>query len=133
MSHENLELIRRFYELAREGSWQQIEFLSEDVVYRPIAEITEADEYRGREGFRSYMKSFFEGGWAEGLEYEQPTLRASGDKVIARIQFAGKGRSSGLDFTARVFVVHTIRDGRIVRVEDFIERKDALASAGVSP
>lgn len=130
MPHEPLELVRRFYELSRAGGWQQLELLSGDVVYRPIAEITEAGEYRGRDSFRRYMESFFDSGWAEGLEYPEPSLWVNGDSVIARIEFAGHGRTSGLDFTARVFVVHTVRHGKIVRVEDFIDRADALAAAG---
>lgn len=132
MSSENVELVRRFYELARRPGWEQLELLAEDVLYRPIAEITETGEYHGRGGFRHYMEQFFEGEWAEALAVEPTSLRDYGDRVIARMQFAGHGRASGLGFTARVFVVHTVRDGMIVRVEDFADRAAALEAAGVS-
>lgn len=132
MSSENVELVRRFHELARGPSWEQLELLAEDFIYRPIAEITETGEFHGRGGFRHYMEQFFESEWAEGLAAEPTSLRDYGDRVIARMQFAGHGRASGLDFTARVFIVHTVRDGMIVRMEDFVDRAAALAAAGAS-
>jgi ketosteroid isomerase-like protein len=35
-----------------------------------------------------------------------------------------------LDFAARVFQVFTFGDGQIVRIEDFLDRDDALRAAG---
>jgi hypothetical protein len=52
MSGENLEVVRRFIDLGRDRDWSQLEMLAEDVVYRPIAEVTETGEYRGRAGYR---------------------------------------------------------------------------------
>jgi ketosteroid isomerase-like protein len=130
VSRENLELARWFIELGRKGDWSRLALLAEDVLYRPIAEITETGEYHGREGFRRYMEGFLEDGWAKDLSFEGTSFRAYGDKIIVRIQLSGHGRASGLDFGARVFQVLTFRNGQIARIEDFIDRSDALRAAG---
>lgn len=126
----NLELASRFVELGRKGDWERLELLADDVLYHPIAEITEAGERRGRDEFRRYMEDFFESEWAQGLSYGETTLRPHGDSVIVRIQLKARGRQSGLDFDARVFQVLTFSDGRIVRIHDFLDRDEAITAAG---
>jgi ketosteroid isomerase-like protein len=130
MSEENLEVARRFIELGRRGDWSRLDLLADDVVYRPIAEITETGEYHGRNGFRRYMEGFLESEWADDLGFEGTTFRDYGDAVIVRIQLSGLGRVSGIDFSGRVFQVLTFSGGEIVRVEDFLDRSDALRAAG---
>lgn len=130
MSKENLEVAHRFIELAQKDDWSRLELLAHNVVYRPIAEITETGEYRGREGFRRYMESFFESDWAKDLTIESTSFRDFGDAVVIRIQLRGQGRASGLGFGARVFQVLTFSDGEIVRIEDFLDRGEALKAAG---
>jgi ketosteroid isomerase-like protein len=133
VSEENLELARRFIELGRCGDRRQLDLLAQDVRYTPIAEVTEAGEYHGRDGFRRYMKGFIESGWAEDLTWEATSYTDHGDAVIVRLQFAGKGRTSGLNFDARVFQVLRFQGGEIVSVEDFLRRDDALRAAGEVP
>jgi hypothetical protein len=100
----NLELAQRFVDLARKVDWRQLDLMAEDVVYRPIAEVTETGEYHGRDGYRRYMEAFLEGEWASDLEFGPTTLREYGDAD----------------------------DGLIVRVEDFIDRDMAVAAAGAA-
>lgn len=130
MSSENVELVRRFIELGRRGDWTRLDLLAEEVVYRPIREITETGDYAGREGYRRYMEGFLESGWAKDLTFEATSFRDYGEAVIVRIELTGSGRASGLDFAARVFQVVTLRDGEIVRIEDFLDRDEALEAAG---
>ena len=130
MSVDNLELARRFIALGRQGDWSRLDLLSEDVVYRPIVEITETGEYHGRAGFRTYMQGFLEAEWAENLAFEGTSFREYGDAVVVRIELSGEGRASGIDFSARVFQVLTFSAGEIVRVEDFLHRDDAMKAAG---
>jgi ketosteroid isomerase-like protein len=131
MSSENIELVRHFYELQRQGDERHLELLAEDLVYRPVAEITETGEYYGRDGYRRYVDTFLTDIAWRDLEWTDTSYRVSGDNVIVRIEMAGHGRSSGAGVSARVFVVLTIRDGMIARVEDFVDRDEALAVAGL--
>jgi ketosteroid isomerase-like protein len=115
----NVEVVRRFYQRAGLGDWSVLELLFEDLEYRPIAEIVGSGEYRGREGFRGYVEDF-ETAWSD----------EHGDSVISRVELRGHGRTSGLELATRVFQVFTLRDGKIVRLEDFVDRAEALAAVG---
>jgi ketosteroid isomerase-like protein len=132
MSEENVEIVRRFWDLYREGRWSNLDLLSEDLIYRPTPEMPETGEYRGREGYRRYLEGFFNEDWSQDLTAKPTSFRDCGDRVIVRVEFSGHGRASGLDLTGRVFQVFTLRDGEIVRIEDFIQRSKALEAAGVA-
>jgi ketosteroid isomerase-like protein len=129
VSEENLELARRFIELGRRRDRHQLDLLAQDVRYVPIAEVTEAGEYHGRDGFHRYMKGFIDSGWVEDLRWEATSYTDHGDAVIVRIQIHGRGRVSGLSFDTRVFQVLTFRNGEIVSIQDFLRRDDALQAA----
>ncbi len=49
-----------------------------------------------------------------------------------RAYFRGRGRGSGVEVDARFYDVYTLRNGKIVRVDEFAEREDALEAAGLS-
>jgi anthranilate synthase/aminodeoxychorismate synthase-like glutamine amidotransferase len=128
----NAQLVRRFYALVQEPGWAQLELLADDVVYRPIAEIADGRECHGREAFRAYMEEFFYGGDWGDVAFAHTSYREHGDKVIARVAMTGQGRASGAEVQGRFFSVSTVRDGRIVELEDFTDRSEALAAAGLS-
>jgi len=125
----NVATVERFMELGLAGDWSRLELLAADVVYRPIAQVAEAGEYHGPEGFRRYMVEFFESDWADDLTYEVTDLEQHGDSVLARVKLTGTGHASALPFGARVFVVFTFRDGKIAGIADFLDRDDALRAA----
>jgi ketosteroid isomerase-like protein len=131
-TRQNVELVRRFYELAqtyRHGRWDHLELLATTIVFRPIAEWPDAGERRGREQFREFMESFWSGEEWQELAYVATSQFGIGDKVITRIELAGRGRGSAADTRGRVYNVATIDSGRIVCLEDFTHRDDALAAA----
>jgi ketosteroid isomerase-like protein len=128
MSEANLEIARRMHAAIKRRDWDDLDMLADDLVYHPIAEIADAGEYHGRQGFRGYVESFVTSGWVDDLTYEA-SFQEYGDSVIVRIQFSGQGRASGLDFRARVFEVLSFGDGKIVRIEDFTDRDEAIAAA----
>lgn len=121
--------VERFLELGRTNDPTRLDLLADDVVYRPIAEVTEAGEYRGRDGYRGYMDDFFEGDWADNLTYDVEEVEPLGHAVMTRVKLSGVGHASELPFGARVFIVFTLRDGEIVRIEDFLDRDEAVRAA----
>ena len=55
----------------------------------------------------------------------------SGDRVVATVHLRGRGRGSGVEIDARFYEVYTLRDGKIVRMDQFTERSEALEAAGL--
>jgi hypothetical protein len=47
-------------------------------------------------------------------------------------RFRGRGRASGAEVEGRHFEVYTVRDRKVIRVEEFSERGEALEAAGLS-
>ncbi len=47
-----------------------------------------------------------------------------GDRVVATLHFHGRGRGSGVETDARFYEVYTVRDGKIVRMDEFTERSE---------
>jgi ketosteroid isomerase-like protein len=58
-------------------------------------------------------------------------VRDYGDAVIARVQFSGHARASGVVSPWRAFSVFWLRDGLITRIEDYADRAEALKAVGL--
>jgi ketosteroid isomerase-like protein len=73
--------------------------------------------------------------WFEAAQdYKNTLLEVSelGDEqVLAVIEGAFVGKSTGIHVNATVFVLMTLRDGRIVRADEYLERGEALEAAGL--
>jgi ketosteroid isomerase-like protein len=131
VSQENVEIVRRAYELVEEGDWSgNLRFLSPDVVYRPLAMFTETHEVRGRDAYRRFIDSFMEA-WSDDFTIRPVTRRDYGDAVIARLQYTGHARASGIEISERMFSVYWLQDGKITRIEDFVQRHEALEAVGL--
>ena len=53
------------------------------------------------------------------------------DQVLERVDFGGVGVGSGIETLASYTVLHTVRDGEIVRVDFFRDHADALKAVGL--
>ncbi len=56
----------------------------------------------------------------------------AGDKVVVFHHEVAKGRESGVVVETDTGSVNTIRNGKIVRVRAYMDRRDALEAAGLS-
>jgi ketosteroid isomerase-like protein len=64
--------------------------------------------------------------------WEQVDVRAVGaDRVLMREVWTGKGVASGADVAANVSLVCTIRDGRVSKMEYFLDHQEAVKAAGL--
>jgi len=153
MSQENVELVRRVFE-ALERSMdayrndprslitsmeagdlpseinESLSFLGPDAEWHPPREDPDSTPKRGREAIVAYLEQWLDV-W-EDWRTEPEELLDAGDKVIACVRSTGKGRLSGIQFEPYESAhVITIDKGRIVQVQSFYDRREALAAAGV--
>ena len=54
-----------------------------------------------------------------------------GERVYATLTLSGKAKPAGDPVNARFFDLFTLRDGLIVRLEEYPEREQALEAAGL--
>jgi|NGEPerStandDraft_6_1074524.scaffolds.fasta_scaffold96931_3 ketosteroid isomerase-like protein len=134
MSQENVEIIRRMYEAWLAQDERAIfETFDADIELNPDPEaawVGIGQVYRGHAGMRSYMASVYEA--FEGYRPEVEELIDVGDQVLTLAIEHGKGRGSGADVQAnRTAHLWTLRDGRAVRLDLYLNRDKALKAVGL--
>ena len=128
MSRENVELLRELfaaYERGRDVATIASEYMAEDVVWNPADEAPQ----HGIDVVAAYMRRW-ESEWEELRTVAEEFIDA-GDKVLVTVHFSGRGRASGIEVDARLHEVWVVRGGKIVRMDEFTDRADALDAAGL--
>jgi ketosteroid isomerase-like protein len=132
MSQENVEVVKRSFKAFLRGDTDAyLEEGGDDVVldfsrargpYRGV--------HRGREGAREVFAGFREA--FSSITPLSTEYIEVGDKVVlaARVRFRGRG--SGVEVGGGgMGAVYTLRDGKIVRYEQFQSKAEALEAAGL--
>ena len=123
-----MEIVRRAfaYEIYGVGDRAEAEAIFDpNVVMNPI---DEGPSY----GFDA-MRSDWER-WASAFEELEVTAEEfidAGDHVLVTAYHRGRGRGSGVEVDTRFYELYTLRDGKVVRVDEFTDRPDALEAAGL--
>jgi ketosteroid isomerase-like protein len=128
---QDLETLRTVFGHTAEG-----DFGSPVLCYDPSVEWIETrgipghGSYRGlsslREGFSEWLSVW------ERYRLELVELIDAGGCAVAEVRGSGRGRMSGADASEVFFQVWTFHDGRVVRIENYRTREEALAAAAVS-
>jgi ketosteroid isomerase-like protein len=93
-----------------------------------VEDPTRADSrtYRGHDGVRASWERWLENFDEYGVEVE--SMSDHGDRVLVTGVEHGRGRASGAEVSARVYVLCTFRAGKILRYQEFYDEQDALAA-----
>ena len=65
------------------------------------------------------------------LKVEPVEARANGDVVFVWVRFTGHGGASGVPMEMEIAHVNVLRDGKVARIEEYFDRSEALAAAGL--
>ena len=96
----------------------------------PLASLMGDNVYRGHDGLRKIVRDRYMD--FENVEDDCQELIDAGQRVISLVITRGRGRSSGIDSEIRQYGVWTIRNDKIVRIDWFYSRAEALEAAGLS-
>jgi ketosteroid isomerase-like protein len=126
MSEQNVELVRRIYEIwSREESARDL--IAEDVEYVNPGYAVEPGTRRGRRSF-SIVRDTYED---FNVRVER-FVDTCGDDVVVLARYAASGRVSGVPVEGEHGYVWTVRDGQAVRFRWFQSHREALVAAGLS-
>ena len=126
MADANVDALRRGYEALNRGDLSVVlELLAPDIEWHEPEPGPDAGTHLGRESFERFLRGWLES--FDGFRVEPEQVVARGDQLIAVVRQSGRGRGSGLEITARLAHVWTVRDGRAVRWEAAADPERLLA------
>ena len=129
MSRENVEVVRRAYELFDADLEELLRLLDPAINWVSPADAIEPGVRHGHDGVREAYA-------ATAMAWDEPThtpeeFTEADDKVLVTVTFRGHGRGSGMEAERTEFHVWTLRDGSVVHFEWFYGRDEALEAAGL--
>jgi ketosteroid isomerase-like protein len=141
MSQENVEIVRRNLEAAAvdgmrvDGLDDQaidrvVQLCHPEVEFREDPKFPDGSVYQGRNALRAYFKRFsseFDRFWWEA----EDILDADNDQVLILVRVRGRGKVSGAEFDIRGGWLFTVREGSAVRVDAYLDRREAFEAAGL--
>jgi ketosteroid isomerase-like protein len=133
MAHEDLQAAREgFRALAEEGYEALLERAHPEFeMTTPVGLAAEPQTYRGREGLRRWFTSFYE--VMDDIRVEPETFEdLGGSRVLVVATLRATGQRSGLEAAQASFMVITLADGLMRRIE-FYPDADSAREAAANP
>jgi ketosteroid isomerase-like protein len=129
MSEENVEVVKRGFEhfmATGEPHWEsfhrEVEVHDHDTM--------DQGEYRGHAGVGRWLADWT-AAWSE-FSMEPEEFLDVGERVVMFFRMRATGVSSGLALERQDAMVFEVHDGRVVRLDYYNNRADALNAAGLA-
>lgn len=130
MSDENVEAVRRIFAAWSRGNFSDVDWADPEIVFRGADDRLYAGEHRGVEAMARQ--------WADWLhtmaDFRVEALEYFGraDQVVTFNRFSGTGKASGVPLGGMAGACRfALRDQKIVELELYTDRKQALRDAGL--
>jgi ketosteroid isomerase-like protein len=132
MSPENVEVVRDQFAATNDGDFRRaMDHYAEDVVlFVDPAAFLQSGTFEGREAVGRWFGDWFRT-FEPGYRFEIDEARDLGDVVLLVATHHGRGRTSGVDVRGQTGYLYTLRQGKIVRVELYRGRTEAISAAGL--
>ena len=131
MSQQALEVIRRLYEELNAGNQRALaQIVAPDVEWHGTkGGLWEGRVGHGNDGVQAMLDEDSDA-W-ESTEYRPWRMIDLGDRVVVLQDEVRRGRSSGLELTDGTAVIYTLANGRVTRIDSFLDQAEALRAAGL--
>ena len=130
MSQENVEVVRRGFEAWEAGDLSGLlALMDDDLVTRRLAPMPDPGTWYGPEGLLEVAAE-----WMEA--FDEFTMKAeelidAGDDVVVRMAQGGRGGGSGAPVTGTFWFVYGLRDGKVIALDMYATRGQALEAVGL--
>ena len=144
MSEENVEIVRRYFELIvrlLDDYWSNPVELSEyPLIDKAFDDVDPEAEWkppylrvaiRGKEAWLAAISDVLDAADDWRIHLESVSDLGHG-QVLVESRNAIRGRDSGVAIDQGIFTVVTVQNGKITAISDFTERGDALEAAGLT-
>ena len=130
MSQENVEIVKTFYQRYFETGEVPWDIVDAAVELRDHDAPDQTGVYRGHAGIGRWLDDW-NAAWAES-SFELEELIDAGDHVVAVVRMRTKGLGSGVELDRQDAVVYRCRNDKILRVDYYNNKEQALEAAGLS-
>jgi ketosteroid isomerase-like protein len=131
MSQENVEIVRdSFAAFAARGLDGWAKFWDADINWRAIEGAPDdVGEMQGLAAVRRYFQEWLDM-FDDITNVPEELLDVGDDRVVAVQHATARAKMSGAETELRYAVVFTLRDAKIVRAREYIDREQAVEAAG---
>ena len=130
MSRENVEVVRAVYAEWERGNFRAgLEIYDAHLLFLPPVNHPAHAPYVGVHALTEFMRDFLSA-WANLSVAAEEFIEAENSVVIANV-WRGEGRESGAATEFRDFMVWTFRGPKLIRLEQFEDRVQALEAVGL--
>ena len=127
MSQENEEIVREANDAYSRGDYDRVAGFHDPHIV--VITLEDGVVYGNDAVIANYKR------WNEAWESAEITLEeviGHGDRVFLAVRFRGRGRASGVEVDSLLYEVYTLRDGKVLRIDEYEDRAEALEAAGLS-
>jgi ketosteroid isomerase-like protein len=130
MSQENVELVRRVYDLVSRGDIAGlVEIISPQFELHENVLAPDAAVYHGAEGLETWLDASREA--FSDFRFEPERFVERGDWIFAAVHSYGRGKGSGAPFDARYVTAFKIELGEVVFAASYEDLSEALRAVGL--
>jgi ketosteroid isomerase-like protein len=138
VARDNIALVERAYHWLREirdgppGSLEEAfaECFDEKLEVCIPGDYPEGEQtFRGRTGLQRWTETTREV-WEE-WRFETQRFLDAGDRVVVLVRVVARGGSSGVSLDRETAHIWTVREGRLTRIQVYLDRGEALAAVGL--
>src|SRR5262249_31080779 len=133
MAHENVDVVRRMYEAFERDDWSKVtEFVNPDVeLHGTSGGLSEGNVAHGLDAVRQTFEVWDSDAWEETKLTPQEYIDR-GDQVLVLQHELRRGRGSGVEVESDTAVLFGLHEGRVIRMQGFMDQAEALRAAGLS-
>ena len=130
MSQESVEIVKRALEAFREGDFAAVRgLLHRDFeMVRSGIQFTESGTYRGYEAAMESMQDYM--GAFDDYRTEPDEFIDAGSMIVVAQRERARGRASSVELRETWYAVCTLREGKILRLQWFGDRRRGPRSGG---
>jgi ketosteroid isomerase-like protein len=125
MSQADIETLRAGFDAYNDGDFERmLETWDEDA---ELVRLGGGEPLRGKEAIRSWLvpEAIHQSG-------EPIAFCDYGERVLVTCDWHVRGMGSGVEVDTRLFLLFTLRAGKVTRLENFGDEQEALEAAGLT-
>jgi ketosteroid isomerase-like protein len=132
MSGENVEIVRRWWAGFNENGMPPLALCDEEIEIRNPPDFPVRGLFQGHDGVRRWRDQVFDVFTNARVEPEDIVdVHGDGTTVLMLLRSTGTASYTGIEADYEWAAVWTIRDGKVLRAQGYLNRADAVAAAGV--